>query len=145
MPLSESMTKPKDRVFGAIIQDGHILMVHHRHDGRDYWTLPGGGVELGEAPDEAIIREVKEETYLDVTVDRLLFDQNAELAGGVRRRESCFLLKIGGGELGVGSDPELPPDAQMITGVSWFSLQDKIGDIQVSKVLESLRHDEVSR
>ena len=36
------------------------------------WELPGGAVELGEAPEEAVLREVKEETGLDVSIDRLL-------------------------------------------------------------------------
>lgn len=34
------------------------------------WVLPGGGIDLGETPEEAIIREVKEETGLDVLIIR---------------------------------------------------------------------------
>ena len=33
---------------------------------KGHWTLPGGGVEFGEAPDATMVREVKEETGIDV-------------------------------------------------------------------------------
>lgn len=36
------------------------------------WVFPGGGIEKGEAPEEAIIREIKEETNLDVSIKRLV-------------------------------------------------------------------------
>lgn len=36
------------------------------------WTLPGGGIEFGEDPKKAIVREVKEETGLNATVGKLL-------------------------------------------------------------------------
>jgi len=63
----------RPRVCAAIIRDGSILMVQHRDADREYWTLPGGGVETGESPLEAVVREVKEETGLEAKVSRLLF------------------------------------------------------------------------
>ena len=36
-----------------------------------HWTLPGGGVDFGEHPDEAVIRELREESALDGAIDRL--------------------------------------------------------------------------
>lgn len=54
---------------------GHKLLVIRRHlDGRDYAVLPGGGVEQGEAPAEAAVRELVEECGLDGRVERLLFE-----------------------------------------------------------------------
>lgn len=56
----------------AIIFDEHgrVLLCHRRDF--DAWNLPGGGVESGELPTEAVIREVKEETGLDINVERLI-------------------------------------------------------------------------
>jgi ADP-ribose pyrophosphatase YjhB (NUDIX family) len=56
----------------AIIFDNHQrVLLSHRRD-MDAWNLPGGGVESGETPVEAVIREVTEETGLEVAVDHLV-------------------------------------------------------------------------
>ncbi|NEP08795.1 MAG: NUDIX domain-containing protein [Symploca sp. SIO2C1] len=56
----------------AIIFDeyGSVLLCHRRDF--DAWNLPGGTVENGELPTEAVIREVKEETGLEVDIERLV-------------------------------------------------------------------------
>lgn len=50
--------------------DGRVLLSHRRD--MDAWNLPGGGLEPGEKPDECVVREVREETGLNVAVDRLV-------------------------------------------------------------------------
>ena len=50
--------------------DGKVLLSHRRD--MDAWNLPGGGLEPGELPDECVVREVREETGLDVVVERLV-------------------------------------------------------------------------
>lgn len=56
----------------AIIRDasGRVLLGHRRD--RDMWNLPGGGVEAGESPWDAAVREAKEEVGLAVEVERLV-------------------------------------------------------------------------
>ncbi len=49
---------------------GRLLLQHRADDGQ--WGLPGGAMELGESVEEALVRELKEETGLTVTVDYLL-------------------------------------------------------------------------
>ena len=61
----------KNRAAAIIIRDGKVLLFHRQKPGRDYYILPGGGVELEESFEEACIREVKEETGLDVLALRL--------------------------------------------------------------------------
>ncbi|NIS81613.1 MAG: NUDIX domain-containing protein [Anaerolineales bacterium] len=56
----------------AVIQNevGEVLLVKHAY-GRLNWELPGGEVESNEHPFEAVVREVREETGLDVVVERM--------------------------------------------------------------------------
>ena len=55
---------------GAVILDGdRVLLIKRAHEPlKGQWSLPGGGVELGETLEQAIAREVQEETGVDVEV-----------------------------------------------------------------------------
>ena len=71
MPNAENSrtypTRPYLAVSAAIFRDGRVLIVRRaRPPARGVYTLPGGGVELGETLEEAVVREVREETSLDV-------------------------------------------------------------------------------
>ncbi len=56
------------RVSVIIIEGKKILLMHRIKSGKDYFVLPGGGVENNENNVDALIREVKEETSLDIEV-----------------------------------------------------------------------------
>jgi 8-oxo-dGTP diphosphatase len=57
----------------AIIRDsGRVLLAHWNDRGGSGWTLPGGGLELGEDPLDGLVREVAEETGYAAVVQRLL-------------------------------------------------------------------------
>jgi ADP-ribose pyrophosphatase YjhB (NUDIX family) len=58
-------------VFALIFDDQGRILLGHRRD-TNWWNLPGGGMELGETVDEAVRREVREETDLEVEVERLV-------------------------------------------------------------------------
>ena len=57
--------------FGILTDDHNRVLLCLRND-INLWNLPGGGVESGEAPWEAVIREVKEETGYDTAVERVI-------------------------------------------------------------------------
>jgi 8-oxo-dGTP diphosphatase len=60
-------TRPYLAVSAAIFRDGRVLIVRReRAPSRGIYTLPGGGVELGETLEAAVVREVREETGLDI-------------------------------------------------------------------------------
>jgi ADP-ribose pyrophosphatase YjhB (NUDIX family) len=52
--------------YGVIVRDGHVLLCHVSpgNQGEGLWTLPGGGLDFGESPEAAVVREVEEETGL---------------------------------------------------------------------------------
>ena len=58
-------------VFALIFNQEKQILLGHRRD-IDWWNLPGGGMEIGETVDEAICREVFEETGLKVKVEQLV-------------------------------------------------------------------------
>jgi ADP-ribose pyrophosphatase YjhB (NUDIX family) len=70
-PQSKDYPTPKVDIRGlAINEDKKILLVQESVDGK--WSLPGGWADIGYSAKETIIKEFKEETGLDVVVDRML-------------------------------------------------------------------------
>ena len=83
------MRKYPDRpivAVGAVILDGdRVLLVQRGQEPlKGEWSLPGGAVELGETLEEAVVREVREETSLEVAVGAVVevFDSIRRDAGG---------------------------------------------------------------
>jgi 8-oxo-dGTP diphosphatase len=65
-----------------IRRDESILLVKQNY-GRQFWSMPGGVVEPDESIDQAAIREVKEETGLDVQIKRVIGLYSQPAAGGL--------------------------------------------------------------
>ena len=82
-------------VFGIIFDEHGKFLLGHRRD-YDVWNLPGGALELAEAPWEGVKREVKEETGLDVEVSNLTGIYSKQ---GKNDIVFSFACKIIGGEI----------------------------------------------
>ena len=81
MPMSEYMRELRGSVGARLLevpaasvvvrdQGGRVLLVKHENDGA--WVTPGGAVEPSEAPADAAVREIWEETGLEVGLTRIL-------------------------------------------------------------------------
>lgn len=67
------MTVPEVAVGAVVVHDGRLLLIRRAEPpGEGRWSLPGGRVLPGEALHEAVVREVAEETGLEVMVERFL-------------------------------------------------------------------------
>ena len=79
--------RPYVGVGAVIVQDGQVLIVKRKYDPlAGQWSLPGGGVELGETLEDSIVREMLEETGLEIEVgpvievfDRITRDEQGEV------------------------------------------------------------------
>ncbi|HZI97616.1 MAG TPA: NUDIX domain-containing protein [Actinomycetales bacterium] len=105
----------------AVVVDntGDLLLVHKTDN--DLWALPGGGVDPGESVSEAVLREVLEETGMDVEVVRLsgVYTNPRHVMayddGEVRQQFSlCFVARLLGGTLTTSSETSevafVPPE-----------------------------------
>jgi 8-oxo-dGTP diphosphatase len=106
---------PKQPVVGVgavIIQNGKILLEKRKSEpGRGKWSIPGGLVELGESVNQTVVREVAEETGLEVcepelidVVDNVVRDENGEVKYHFVIID--FFVKLKGGELKAQSDAD---------------------------------------
>ena len=91
---------PRVRVAALLLIDDRVLLVRHRKEGRSYHLLPGGGVEWGESLSAALVREVAEETGLEIDVGRpLLLSDTIDPSGSRHVVNITFAATVIGGEL----------------------------------------------
>lgn len=58
--------------YAVIVQEEKILLAYWKQDGKEGWTLPGGGLDLAEHPVDGCRREVLEETGYEARIERML-------------------------------------------------------------------------
>lgn len=102
-----------------------LLLVRHtvKDENTEFWILPGGGLEENEFSWDAAIREVKEETNLDISVIDLLYTLEEKTNEGLRCT-NYFLGEIVDGNLNLGHDPEFDEDHQVLSDVKFFTKEE---------------------
>ena len=127
---------PKLTVDGIVLSDGKILLIKRKNDPfKGKWALPGGFVEYGEKVEDAVLREIFEETSLKTSINKIFgvySDPNRDPRG--HTISIVYLLDIIGGNL-KGSD-----DA---SDAKFFKLEELPDlsfdhDIIIKKLLRSL-------
>ena len=107
---------PKVAVAAWILQDEHLLLVRRRGDPMaGYWAMPAGFMEYDEDPQDAVRREVLEETGLQVTVEQLLELFHTPADGGLANLVLVYEAKVREGNLRAGDDAD---------AVAWFARDD---------------------
>lgn len=105
-------------VDALIVEEGKIVLIKRRNDPyKDFWALPGGFVEYNERTEEAVVREVREETGLSCEVVQLTGVYSAPGRDPRGHTVSIvYLMRVKTGELAAGDDAK---------GAAWVAL-DKI-------------------
>lgn len=131
------------RVAGLLMVNNSILMVEHIKNGKTYWLLPGGGVNIGEEVKTALQRELKEELNLKCGINDLLFVVESLSARGDHIIQPTYRIEtenIDGIELGVD---------KRVTAFDFFD-QNKITSIVIypdikDELREYLNNEKISK
>lgn len=84
------------RVTGILIENNNILIVQQKLSESRAWSLPGGRLERGESLEQGLKRELKEETGLDVQIERLLYLCDVNASDNTVLHITFLLTRTGG-------------------------------------------------
>jgi 8-oxo-dGTP diphosphatase len=127
MPYSRGSVEIEHRICaGAIvIQDNQILLVRYNNaDGTSYLVGPGGGVLGNEGICQSVVREVREETGLEVSPQKVLFVEDL-LSRQHRIVKIWFLCNLIGGQLTTTQGAL----EEGITGVAWYRKEELLDEV----------------
>lgn len=86
----------------VLIEDNKVALIERHRAGLHYFVFPGGGVDEGESPEQAAVREAMEELGVRVAITQKV----AEVQLGPKSRQVYFLVNQIGGEFGTGTGEE---------------------------------------
>jgi mutator protein MutT len=125
----------KTRAGGVCILDNKILLIHRinldkEKDSQEYYVLPGGSVESGETVEEAVAREMKEETDIIVEVKEVFLEMEEEVLDKGFKKHCYYICGYISGEANLREDSE--EAKEMKEGIHfykpvWIDLKDLRG------------------
>ena len=92
----------------VLIQNNKVALIERHRAGLDYFVFPGGGVDEGESPEQAAVREAMEELGIEVAIKQKV----AEVQLGQKSKQVYFLVEQTGGEFGTGAGEEFTTSDQ---------------------------------
>lgn len=112
-----------DRATGIVLRNNHIMFMQQVVHDKFCHVFVGGGIEENETPEQAVIRELKEEA----NVDGAIIFGPAILSTRDFKNEYVFLLTISDEQMPLlGYDPEIPEDnEQMLKGIVWRDIDEE--------------------
>ncbi|MCR2822325.1 NUDIX hydrolase [Lederbergia panacisoli] len=126
----------RDRGSTVIIENKKVALIKRIKNGVTYYVFPGGGIEKGEAPEEAAKREAYEELGIDIDVSECI----AEI--DFNGKQFFFLGEIVGGTFGTGRGEEFSDKNKGIYIPMWVEIDDlpsiDVKPREVAQKIESL-------
>jgi 8-oxo-dGTP diphosphatase len=125
------------RVCGICIQDHKILLINHSglNESGNFWSPPGGGLQLGETVEECLKREFFEETNTIISIGKfLIFKEFIKIP--LHAIEFFYEVKIESGKVKKGFDPEM--EQQIIKEIKWLTFEEVLSKNK-NDVSKSLR------
>ncbi|MBP3384784.1 MAG: NUDIX hydrolase [Firmicutes bacterium] len=101
-----------------------VLMVCQHHEDKDIWMVPGGGIEDGEDTLHAGIRELLEETGLEIEMGPLLWHVEEVSESRGQRFVNFFMGRLVGGDMRLGMDPEFDDSHQVLRDVKFMTKEE---------------------
>lgn len=80
------------RVYGAVVKERKVLVLHEEYVGQNLMKLPGGGLELGEGVLDCLHREFEEELNVKIKITEHLYTQEDFLVSRFRANEQLLTL-----------------------------------------------------
>lgn len=102
-------------------EEKRVLMVCQHHENKDIWMVPGGGIEEGEDAVQAGVREVLEETGLEIEMGPLLWHVEEVSEERGQRFVNFFMGRLTGGHMQLGMDPEFDDNHQVLREVRFMT------------------------
>jgi 8-oxo-dGTP diphosphatase len=112
----------KGRAQCLVIRDNKILMVKHKHGEDEWYCSPGGGIEKGETPEQAALRELQEEC----NVSGCIIKKTSEYVDPYDDKNFFYTFHIDIGEQtpSLGYDPEEAEENPVLSEVRWMNLNE---------------------